>query len=58
VQVYKRIMRQALDIVTFLMTVDGVLDWQPDLLHQAQLHTITVYSIYNSQQLSLNRLGS
>jgi hypothetical protein len=26
VQVYKRIMRQALDIVTFLMTVDGVLD--------------------------------
>jgi hypothetical protein len=30
-----------------------VLDWQLDLLDRTQLHTITVYTLYNSQQLSL-----
>jgi hypothetical protein len=33
--------------------IDGVLDWQLDLLDQTQLHTITMYTLYNSQQLSL-----
>jgi hypothetical protein len=32
--------------------IDGVLDWQLDLLDHTQLHTITVYTLYNSQQLS------
>jgi hypothetical protein len=30
-----------------------VLDWQLDLLDHRQLHTITVYTLYDSQQLSL-----
>jgi hypothetical protein len=30
-----------------------VLDWELDLLDHTQLHTITVYTLYNSQQLSL-----
>jgi hypothetical protein len=30
-----------------------VLDWQLDLLDHTQLHTITVYTLYDSQQLSL-----
>jgi hypothetical protein len=30
-----------------------VLDWQLDLLDHTQLHAITVYTLYNSQQLSL-----
>jgi hypothetical protein len=30
-----------------------VLDWQLDLLDPKQLHTITVYTLYNSLQLSL-----
>jgi hypothetical protein len=30
-----------------------VLDWQLDLLDHTQLHTITVYTLYNSQQPSL-----
>jgi hypothetical protein len=30
-----------------------VLDWQLDLLDHKQLHTITVYTLYNSEQLSL-----
>jgi DNA invertase Pin-like site-specific DNA recombinase len=29
-----------------------VLDWQLDLLDHTQLHTITVYTLYDSQQLS------
>jgi hypothetical protein len=29
-----------------------VLDWQLDLLDHKQLHTITVYTLYDSQQLS------
>jgi hypothetical protein len=29
-----------------------VLDWQLDLLDHTLLHTITVYTLYNSQQLS------
>jgi hypothetical protein len=33
--------------------IDGVLDWQLDLLDHTQLHTITVYTLYDSQQLSL-----
>jgi hypothetical protein len=35
-------------IVTCLVTVDGVLDWQSDLLDQTQLHTITVYTLHYS----------
>jgi hypothetical protein len=35
------------------VTVDRVLDWQLDLLDHNQLHTVTVYTLYNSQQLSL-----
>jgi hypothetical protein len=30
-----------------------VLDWQLDLLDHTQLHTITVYTLHNSQELSL-----
>jgi hypothetical protein len=33
--------------------IDGVLDWQLNLLDHTQLHTITVYTLYNSQQLTL-----
>jgi hypothetical protein len=29
-----------------------VLDWQLDLLDHTQLHTITVYTLFDSQQLS------
>jgi hypothetical protein len=32
------------DIVTFLVTVDGVLDWQLDLLDQLLQHVVTLYS--------------
>jgi hypothetical protein len=31
-------------IVTFLVTVDGVLDWQLDLLDQLLQHVVTLYS--------------
>jgi hypothetical protein len=43
-----RPIREAFNIVTFLsVTVDGVLDWQLDLL---DLDTDTLsYSVYNSQ---------
>jgi hypothetical protein len=30
--------------VTFLVTVDGVLDWQLDLLDQLLQHVVTLYS--------------
>jgi hypothetical protein len=33
--------------------ITRVLDWQLDLLDHTQLHTIAVYTLYNSQQLSL-----
>jgi hypothetical protein len=32
------------NIVTFLVTVDGVLDWQLDLLDQLLQHVVTLYS--------------
>jgi hypothetical protein len=31
-------------IVTRLVTVDGVLDWQLDLLDQLLQHVVTIYS--------------
>jgi hypothetical protein len=31
-------------IVTFLVTVDGILDWQLDLLDQLLQHVVTLYS--------------
>jgi hypothetical protein len=31
-------------IVTFLVTVDGVLEWQLDLLDQLLQHVVTLYS--------------
>jgi hypothetical protein len=45
-------------IILILSRVSGdyirrVLDWQLDLLDHTQLHTITVSTLYNSQQLSL-----
>jgi hypothetical protein len=40
------------NIVTRNVTVDGVLDWQLDLLDHKQLHTITMYT------LQLTRLDS
>jgi hypothetical protein len=45
-------LRRVLSRVCVATIIRRVLDWQLDLLDHTQLHKITVYTLYNSQQLS------